>query len=434
MTMDRSRRAARALPALFEDLAQARTPDYLEAAIERASSRPQRPAWTFPERWIPVELVTTRVPTTRIPWRQLVVLALLSAILATMLAVYVGSQRLPEPFGLAANGLVVYSDGGDIFARDAVGSPPQMLIGGPENELIIAFSRQGDRFLFARQPEAPAATTFWVSRPDGTDVRQLDGAYRLISGAEWSPSGDAVAVTHSVKGRDVLSIVPSDGSPTTDFKLDVEATAVAWRPPDGAVLSFRGKDADGWGLFLIRRDGTGLQRVNLASDKLFETEFDVRDHRWSSDGHRVMFDQIHDVQAGNHSGLRVHVAEISREGVVLSDTRFEFEDWADDELNARFLPGTDQIVYQRRRGNEDVGVTDSLKIVRLADGAEPVDLGIESTAGQGFGYEISPDGTQLITILWGEKQTYVTDLRTYVTSRAPFVSDEGATWQRVAIP
>ena len=48
----------RVLPGLFDELADARTPDYLEAAIERASSRPQRPAWTFPGRWLPMEITT----------------------------------------------------------------------------------------------------------------------------------------------------------------------------------------------------------------------------------------------------------------------------------------------------------------------------------------------------------------------------------------
>lgn len=434
MTMDRSARVERTLPVLFDQLAEARTPDYLEAAIERASSRPQRPAWTFPERWLPVELVTTRVPSTRLPMRQLGVLALLALLLATMLAIYVGATRLPEPYGLAANGLVVYSESGDIYARDAVGSPARLLVGGPETERIVGFSRQGNQMLFAREPQPDAPLTLWISRPDGTGIRQLDGSYVNASGVEWSPGGDAIAVTHSPKGRNVLSIVPSNGSAATNFDLDVTATEVAWRPPDGSQLSFRGKAGSDWGLYLIDRDGSGLRRLAIPSDKLFETEYDVRDHRWSSDGNHVMYDQIHDVQAGNHSGLRIHLAEIAPDGTVVSDKRFEFEDWADDELNASFLPGTDRIVYQRRRGNEEVGITDTLKTVQLADGAEPSDLGIESKAGEGVAYEISPDGTQLIAILWGEKKTYVTDLATYETTVAPFVSDEGATWQRRAAP
>ena len=42
--MTEQTRFDRVLPGLFDELAAARTPDYLEAAIERASSRPQRPA------------------------------------------------------------------------------------------------------------------------------------------------------------------------------------------------------------------------------------------------------------------------------------------------------------------------------------------------------------------------------------------------------
>lgn len=427
-------RFERQLPMALTDLAAPRAPDYLTDILGRTAATRQRPAWASLERWLPVELVTTRVPTTRIPWRQALVLALLAVLLATMLAVYVGSRRIPEPFGPAANGLVVYAESGDIYARDAVGGAPRLLIGGPETERIIGFSRQGDQMLFAREPRPDTKLTLWVSRPDGTGLRKLDGEYLNISGVDWSPAGDAVAVTHSPKGRDVLSILPFDGSPATLFKLDVTATEVAWRPPDGAQLSFRGKDAQGWGIFLIGRDGTGLRRLDLASERLFETEYDVRGHRWAADGQRLMFDQLHDVMAGNHSGLRIHVAEVSRAGDVLSDTRFEFEDWADDELNATFVPGTDRIVYQRRRGNEDVGVTDTLKLVDLVDGAEPIDLGIESTAGDGVGYEVSPDGSQLIAIAWGEKRTFVTDLLTQTTTQAPFASDEGATWQRVAVP
>lgn len=424
----------RRLPTALTDLAAPSTPDYLTDILGRTAATSQRPAWASVERWLPVELVNARATTARIPWRQLGVLALIALLLAAMLAAYVGATRAPSPYGLAANGLVAYAEGGDIYARDAVGSPPRLLIGGPQIERIIAFSRQGNQLLFAREPRADAELTLWVSRPDGTGIRQLDGTYRDVAGVEWSPAGDAVAVTHGPTGRSVLSIVPSDGSAATDFDLDVTATEVAWRPPDGSQLSLRGKDGKEWGLYLIDRDGSGLQRLRIPSDKLFDTEYDVRDHRWSSDGSRVMYDQIHDVQAGNHSGLRIHVAEIALDGAVVSNERFEFEDWADDELNASFLPGTDRIIYQRRRGNEDVGITDTLKVVQLADGAEPIDLGIESTAGEGVGYEISPDGRQLIAILWGEKKTYVTDLTTYTTTAAPFVSDEGATWQRRAIP
>jgi hypothetical protein len=60
MTTDRSLRADRVLVGLIDELADARTPDYLEAAIERASARSQRPTWTFPERWLPMADIASR--------------------------------------------------------------------------------------------------------------------------------------------------------------------------------------------------------------------------------------------------------------------------------------------------------------------------------------------------------------------------------------
>ena len=59
----------RVLPGLFDELAAARTPDYLEAAIERASSRNQRAAWTYPGRWLPMLITTHAAPVARMPWR-----------------------------------------------------------------------------------------------------------------------------------------------------------------------------------------------------------------------------------------------------------------------------------------------------------------------------------------------------------------------------
>jgi hypothetical protein len=83
----------RVLPGLFDELAAARTPDYLEAAIERASSRAQRPAWTYPGTWLPVQITTEAFPTARGSWRVIGVLALLGVLIALATVAYVGSQR-----------------------------------------------------------------------------------------------------------------------------------------------------------------------------------------------------------------------------------------------------------------------------------------------------------------------------------------------------
>ena len=81
--MTSPRRFEQDLPALLADLYLAGTPDYRDDLVQHVARVRQRPAWTFPERWLPVELVTSRVGTTRMPWRQIGVLALLAALMAS---------------------------------------------------------------------------------------------------------------------------------------------------------------------------------------------------------------------------------------------------------------------------------------------------------------------------------------------------------------
>jgi hypothetical protein len=152
MSLDRVRRLERDLPGLFDELAEARTPDYLEAAIERASSSSQRPAWAFPARWLPMEIVTTRVPTTRLPWRQIGVLALLAIVLATLLALVVGSRttRLPEPFGPARNGVIAMAQNGDLYTVDPDTGVMTLVLGGPESDKWVGFTPDGTRGVFTR--------------------------------------------------------------------------------------------------------------------------------------------------------------------------------------------------------------------------------------------------------------------------------------------
>jgi hypothetical protein len=100
--MTEQTRFDRVLPGLFDDLAAARTPDYLEAAIERATSRDQRPAWTYAGRWLPMDITTRGAPVARMPWRQLGVLALIGLLIALATVAYVGSRpATPSPVLLA---------------------------------------------------------------------------------------------------------------------------------------------------------------------------------------------------------------------------------------------------------------------------------------------------------------------------------------------
>jgi dipeptidyl aminopeptidase/acylaminoacyl peptidase len=435
--MTSGQRLERDLRQILDDLVAGPYPDYIDDVLMVTARRRQRPGWTFPERWIPMDAVSTRVstPASRLPWRQLMVAALIAALAIAALAVYIGARpRLPEPFGLAANGMLTYSDRGDIYGRESVYAPPRLLIGGAGEEQAWWFSRQGTSFAFVRVGSGTAPSTLWIANPDGSDQRRLDGEYRLLESLAWSPLGDVIAVGSRDRGLGVITLVPTDGAPSLRLDLGFEATQPSWRPPDGQQLSFRGRDQDGWALFIVNRDGSGLTRLAITTERMLQTEFDVRDAKWSPDGRRLLFDSMHNVEAGNHSGLRIHVAEIGPDGSLMSDTRFDFFHGADDELNATWVGDGSRIVYQQRFGNDDVGIHDSLRIGTLTTEPSSTPLGVASDGGQGIAYELSPDGQTIISLAWSEATMFVTDLSTLTTTTAPFTTDEGVAWQRIAVP
>jgi hypothetical protein len=97
-------RFERSIPELMTELAPARVPEYLDDMLRQTAGATQRPAWSFPERWLPVEITARPLSMRSFPWRPVLVLALVVALIAAGLALYAGSQnRVPTPFGPAGN-------------------------------------------------------------------------------------------------------------------------------------------------------------------------------------------------------------------------------------------------------------------------------------------------------------------------------------------
>jgi Tol biopolymer transport system component len=406
--MTEQTRFDRVLPGLFDELADARTPDYLEAAIERASSRSQRPAWTFPERWLPVELVTTRVPSTRIPWRQLGVLALLAILLAAMLAVYAGSQRpLPDPFGPAANGLVVYSKDGDILVRDTIDGATRPLIATADTELADSLSPRGTHVLIVR-PIGDLLDLF-AATIDGKDEVHLGGPYLNVDGISWAPDESAVAIAHDIDGLPSISIVKADGSGERTLDLGMPANRPAWRPPDGKQLSFRGQVDGNWALFLANADGTGVVQVPVTRE-LMEAPYEVLAPTWSPTGDRIAFHRLTATPGnGNGNGFRIHVAEIDAVGGVNAQRTFVFDGTSDEEMDVQWLPDGKRIVFTRHdQGTDYVSIADPIA------GARSRDVDVSTTTGDVgmLRVTLAPDGKTLLVHLWADNSDWLVDVET----------------------
>src|SRR6185503_3839333 len=98
-------RLERRLPEVLTELSLPRVPDYVDDLLSRTERMPQRPGWTFPERWFPVSAITSALQARRpLSLRPLIILAIVAALIVASLVWYVGSQRRPAPLtGLARN-------------------------------------------------------------------------------------------------------------------------------------------------------------------------------------------------------------------------------------------------------------------------------------------------------------------------------------------
>lgn len=433
MTMDRSARVERALPALFEDLAQAHTPDYLEAAIERASSRPQRPVWTFLRRWLPMDITTRPAWVPVLPWRQIGVLALLALLIAAMLLAYAGSrERLPQPFGVAANGLIVYSKGGDILVRDSLDGATRPLIATPDNELADRLSPLGTHLLIVRPvPPANEMLDFFAATIDGRNEVHLGGPYLNVDGLDWSPDQTSIVVAHEVDGLPSISILPTDGSGARTLDLGMPANRPAWRPPDGHQLSFRGQVDGNWGLFLANPDGSGVVQVPVRRD-LMEAPYEVLAPAWSPAGDRIAFHRLVSTPGnGNGNGFRINVAEIDEAGGVPAQRTFEFDSTSDEEMDVQWLPDGQRLVFTRH----DQG-TDYVSIAEPVPGARSRDVGVSTTSATGeigmLRTTLVPDGRSIMVHLWADNTDWQVDVESGTAHKVDIGGDDLVLIQRRA--
>src|SRR6476620_476509 len=101
-----------------------RVPEHLEAVLHRTRTERQRPAWSSLERWLPMDLTAQPrfLPRPTLGKALLVGVILFALIGIAIVAVGSRVPRVPPPFGLAANGQIVYKAGRDIVVADPDGT------------------------------------------------------------------------------------------------------------------------------------------------------------------------------------------------------------------------------------------------------------------------------------------------------------------------
>lgn len=426
--MTSPRRFEQDLPALLADLYAAGTPDYRDDLLRSTAATRQRPAWSFPTRWLPMDLTMRRLPTASAPWRVLGVALLIALMLATMLLLVVGSPRhVPPPFGPARNGGIIYAQGGSILVQDTPGAAAHVLVSGAvgvENH-FPTYSPDGRRFVFAQKDY------LMVAMADGSAAHRIfDQALDADAFSAWAPDSLTIALTtHAGMTRQLLLIHVNGESPTAIDLGGIVPVDVLYRPPDGRQLLIRGWDSTGAvDLYLYDIASATLRPLGLPSHPAFGTKYDNSGPTWSLDGNRIAYNAPEERDAAI-GVFRIHVVDFDgrndRALPAPTDPLVQ-EGWP------AFSPDGRSILAHRWTWNPG---GEGWVAVMPADGSAPSrDVGPHFPGGQdtGIAKTWSPDGSRVIVHLDNAPEIWSIDPITSEATGLPMSGADMPDIQRLA--
>jgi Tol biopolymer transport system component len=381
----------RSLSAWLLDDAAFRVPDHLDEVLSVTRDTRQRPAWSSLERWLPVD-TTFRTRLVAVPsGGRLLAVAALILILVAVAVFAIGSQRrLPEPFGLARNGILISSGDGDIYAVDPVTTSRTAVISGPEFDFGATFSRDGTKFNFLRGSptdcgKPDCGLILMVADADGSDVRALTPGLPALDWQDWSPDGTRIvidSVAPSGVGH-VMSVVNVDGSGMRTLDVGQPVHELSWLPPNGDEIVYRGERVGSPGIFAVRPDGTGIRPLTRPTT----SNNDYQDVAVSPDGALVTYRDD-----GYPGGFRLHILE-------LKSGKDRILPGLGDQLGAVFSPDGRLVAYLRVAADGTFRL-----VVAPTDGSSTgIELGPPAPNGSINNYSWSPDGMAILANYDAEK-------------------------------
>jgi hypothetical protein len=388
------------LPQLLAQLAAGPRPDYRDSLVEAIARTPQRPAWTFPGRWLPMDIAAQRVrpaSALRVPVLFLLLAGLLAAALVALAVA--SRQDLPAPYGPASNGAIVYGSNGDLFALASEEASPSLLVGGAPRDRDPDFAPRGDRLLFLRDSPS-GATALMVMAADGSGLRELIPPTVGLEGPSWSADGSRIAFSHRPAGLPTVSIVDVDTGTIRDLALDRQADPpILWRPGHDDQLLFRAATDDGHRVPALVDLVTGaVTLLDIPAEDGAPLQFDAQRVTWSPDGRRLV------LEVGRGLELRASVpvifqkvADVAADGTVTSVRPFVHDPSADYEYFATFTPDGTSVLFASQKGCVFQAWLAPVDDPRAAVAVGPPTTGDAATCTtSGIAPLISPDGTRVL--------------------------------------
>ncbi|HEX5013636.1 MAG TPA: hypothetical protein VFV72_05680 [Candidatus Limnocylindrales bacterium] len=260
----------------FEADGQGREPEHLLGSVlDRTSRTWHRPGWLLLERWLPMQLTMRAPAVPRLVPLTLLLIALLVA--AALAIVYVGSHRVPPPFGPAANGLIAYDDNAAIYVANADGSNGRVVARASPYASAPTFSPDGKRIAFWGEDRPDS---LFLVDADGSNLKRLAGDLWIETNhpPSWSPDGRSIAFSTESgpdRGDARAYVVDVAGGPPRlvggGGPRNVNAYFPSWSP-DGEWIAFVGVEGTaGARLWIVRPSGNDAHALastpNLTVDQ-----------------------------------------------------------------------------------------------------------------------------------------------------------------------
>jgi Tol biopolymer transport system component len=410
-------RFGRTLADWLEQDTRGRVPGHLDEVLVHTVATRQRPWWSSPRRWLPMDLPATRTNLPRVPVLGIVAAAILVILVFAALVLVAGSQRhVPPPFGPARNGVIGFGINGDLLLADADGSNTRTIVSSPDQDEGISFSHDGTKLVFNRVVSQDKSTVM-VADIDGSHARPLvDRPLGMAWWFDWSPSDDRVVIAHQdADGRKRLSIASVD-DPSRVQPLDLPGLDGAgyplWRPPDGSEIVFVGDPVgpDTAALYAIHPDGTRLRQIG-PSVGLKDADYGLQ---LTPDGRTAIYWNV------DPDGPRIHELDIDSH----QDRVVTFRPDGRDESDPNLSPDGRQVLSQRWLPGNQFRLQ-----VGPIDGSTPAQLiGPPFQQDDGLATGFSPDGSEVVLSRTGQPPLFI-DLATGTSRSGPTVFPFAA-WQR----
>lgn len=199
-----------------------------------------------------------------------------------------------------------------------------------------AWSPDGRQLVFVstRQPaEKPgqAWNGLYIMNADSSEVRRLSGTGAADYSPAWSPRGDAIAFASGsgVRGGTDLYVIKPDGS---DRRLVIKNGGWPTFAADGQSIYFHSGREDKWGIWQVRLDGTGLERIT-------PPDIEAYTPRSSADGTKLVLA----VKRGTHRQIELLDLASRQFTPVTQD--------ATDHWNPSLAPDGRSVVYHQTAPN-----------------------------------------------------------------------------------